>query len=183
MNLRVDMPENDQLREQEFVHDVDPLIKSITEIEQIEDTMNSSITVDDLDPEFSIEELGKTSDRDNVFAAFFRRFLGEEEILMDQGLPKYSMSERWGNTGWSRWTDPTAFGVYRRTYAIADRGDGLSFAKFNATLPRVGSWELEFYLPKDTSLKLLRSLERFDSDKSHSGCPKFTTGVAFNWDI
>ena len=148
MNLRVDMPESDQLREQEFIPDIEPLIKSITVIEQIEDTMNRSITVDDLDPGFSIVELDRASDRNNIFADFLRRFLGTEEILMDQGLPKYSMFERWRFQGWSRWTDPTAFGAYRRTFAIADRGDGLSFAKFNAKLPSAGNWKLEYYLPK-----------------------------------
>lgn len=148
MNLRVDMPESDQLREQEFIPDIEPLIKSITVIEQIEDTTNRSITVDDLDPGFSIVELDGTSDRNNLFSDFFRRFLGSEEVLMDQGLPKYTMFERWRFQGWSRWTDPTAFGTYRRTFAIADRGEGLSFAKFSAKLPSTGKWELEYYLPK-----------------------------------
>ena len=148
MNLRVDMPESDQLVEQEFIPDTEPSIKSITVIEQIENTVNTSIVVDDLDPGFSIVELGKTSDRENVLADFLSRFLGTEEILMDQGLPKYSMFNRWRIRGWSRWIDPTAFGVYRRTFAIADIGDGLSLAKFNAKLPVAGSWELEYFLPK-----------------------------------
>ena len=148
MNLRVDMPESDHLREQEFRSETEPLIKSITVIEQSEDVKNTSITVDDLDPGFSIVELGKTSERNNVFNEFFHRFLDKEEILMDQGLPKYSMFDRWRNQGWSRWSDPTAFGVYRRTFAIADSGDGLSFAKFNTKLPFSGSWQLEYYLPK-----------------------------------
>ncbi|MYC26080.1 MAG: hypothetical protein F4X56_09210 [Gammaproteobacteria bacterium] len=168
MNLRVDMPESDRLSELEFVPDADPLIKSIVVIEQIEDAMNRSITVDDLDPGFSIVELDRTSDRSNVFLDFFRRFLGKEEILMDQGLPKYSMFDRWRFQGWSRWTDPTAFGTYRRTFAIADRGDGLSFAKFNTKLPSAGNWELEYFLPKghfNEEYELVRSSSSTGSSK------------------
>ena len=148
LNLRVDMPASEQFREQEFIPDANLLIKSITAIDQIERTMNTSITIDDLDPGFSVVELDRTSSRSNVLTEFVRKFIGKEEVLMDQGLPKYTMFDRWRIKGWSRWADPTAFGIYRRTFAIADNGDGLAFAKFNTTLPHTGKWELEYFLPK-----------------------------------
>ena len=148
MNLRVDLPQSEQLREQEFFPDNNPSIKSITEIDQEKETLTTSITIDDLDPGFSVVEFGRASTPNNVFTQFVRKLLGDVEVPMDQGLPKYTMFNSSRSKGWCRWTDPTAFGIYRRTFTLAVQGDGLAFAKFTATLPKVGRWKLEYYLPK-----------------------------------
>lgn len=148
MDLRVDLPESEQLRELEYIHDDSPTIKSITAINQVGNTSENSITIDDLDPGFSVVELGGKSTSNSVFTRFFRNLFGQEEVPMDHGLPKYSMFDHSTRKGWYRWTDPTAFGVYRRTLTFAERGDGLAFAKFTASLPEAGPWTLEYYLPK-----------------------------------
>lgn len=148
MDLRVDLPESEQLRELEFIHDDSPTIQSITEIDQVGNTSENSITIDDLDLGFSVVELGGKSTSNSVFTRFFRNLFGQEEVPMDHGLPKYSMFDHSTHKGWYRWTDPTAFGVYRRTLTFAERGDGSAFAKFTASLPEAGPWTLEYYLPK-----------------------------------
>ncbi|MXZ44126.1 MAG: ABC transporter permease subunit [Gammaproteobacteria bacterium] len=148
VNLRLDLPESDHFRAQALVSDDKPFIKSITEIDHLPEDLNTSITIDDLDPGFSIVELGRTSVSTNVFSKFFRRLVGTEEVPMDQGLPQYSLFDYPSQTGWHRRTDPSAYGRYRHTFAIVDRGDGRALAKFHAKLPSAGKWLLEYHLPK-----------------------------------
>ena len=148
MNLRVDLPQSESLSELEFSGDDSPTIKSITAIDQVERSTDNSITIDDLGPGFSVVNLGGKSTPSNVFTRFMHKLLGHEELPMDHGLPKYSMFDYSTHNGWSRWTDPTAFGVYRRTLALAERGDGLALAKFTSSLPEPGLWTLEYHLPK-----------------------------------
>ena len=148
MNLLLDLPESDQLQAEVLVGDDKPYIKSITKLESFKDVNDSSITIDDLDPCFSIVELGGSSTPNNLFFQFFRRLVGTKDVPMDHGLPKYSLFNFYEQKGWHRWTDPTAYGTYRRTFTIARLGTGNAFAKFHATLPAAGKWELEYYLPK-----------------------------------
>ena len=148
MKLRIDLPEVEQFREQEFVQDDKPYVKSITEVDSLQESLNEPITIDDLDSGFSIEALGRSTNPNNLFRQFVRDLFGEVEVPMDQGLPKYSLFDRARNTDWYRWTDPTAFGIYRRTFTIAARGDGHALAKFSTTLPESGRWQLEYHLPK-----------------------------------
>ena len=146
MNLRLELPVSEEWREQEFLFDDPPLIKSIEEVNH-STTEYFSITIDDLDPGFSILDFRSPALLDR-FGGFLRDFLGKEEIPLDNGLPKYQVSNRPSELTWYRWTDPTAFGVYRRTFAIAPAGDGLVKAQFSTTLPNQGEWELEYFLPK-----------------------------------
>ncbi|MYC24544.1 MAG: hypothetical protein F4X56_01330 [Gammaproteobacteria bacterium] len=158
MNLRLALPESDHFREQELVGNDKPFLKSITEIDQLPGASNTSITIDDLDPGFSIVELGRPSSSTNVFSRFFRRLFGTKDVPMDQGLPKYSLFDYFEQIGWHRWTDPSAFGRYRHTLAIARRGDGLAFAKFHTALPSAGTWELEYHLPESMFFEEVRAL-------------------------
>ena len=148
MNLRLDLPESDQLQAEALVGGDKPYIKSITKLDSSKGVNDSSITIDDLDPGFSIVELGGTSTPNKLFSQFFHKLLGATEVPMDHGLPKYSLFNFYEQTGWHRWTDPTAYGTYRRTFAIVRLGTGNAFAKFHTTLPTAGKWELEYYLPK-----------------------------------
>lgn len=148
MNLRLDLPESDQFQEEELMDDDKPYIKSITKVDASTSVNDNSITIDDLDPGFSIVELGGTSIPNNLFSQFFHKLLGTTEVPLDYGLPKYSLFNFFEQTGWHRWTDPTAYGTYRRTFAIVRLGTGNTFAKFHTTLPNPGKWELEYYLPK-----------------------------------
>lgn len=148
MNIRVDLPQSERLSNLEYIRDDSPTIKSIEAIDHVEETLGTSITIDDLDLGFSVVEFGSTTTPNNVFTRFVRNLLGHEEIPLDQGLPKYTLFDIYRNKGWCRWTDPTAFGIYRRTLAIAQWGDGLAFAKFSTTLPKEGRWKLEYFLPR-----------------------------------
>ena len=146
MHLRLDLPQSNQLQELDFNPNDQPFIKSIEEV-VLEQDLNSSITIDDLDPEFSVVELGNTSTLVSKFSQFAHRFIGETEVPLDNGLPIFQLRNPQPNI-WSRTSDLTAFGTYRRTVTISESGDGLAAAKFTATLPTAGEWKLEFYLPE-----------------------------------
>lgn len=148
MNLRLDLPVSDQLQAEALVGGDKPYIKSITKLDPSKSVDDSSITIDDLDPGFSIVGPGGTSTPKNLFSQFFRKLFGTMVVPMDQGIPKYSLFNFYEQTGWHRWTDPTAYGRYRRTFAIVRLGTGNAFAKFHTTLPAAGKWELEYFLPK-----------------------------------
>ena len=51
-------------------------------------------------------------------------------------------------TTWTRKSDPTAYGLYRRTFVIATGNDGRASVRFSAKLPKFGEWKLEYYLPE-----------------------------------
>ena len=149
MNLRVDLPVSEELKELEFVRGQAPIIKSIEEREPlVSDTF--SITIDDLDPDFSIVDNRGGSTFNKAFIQSIQRIFDLPEFQMDHGLPVYDWRiEDFAQDGvWSRKTDPTAFGKYRRTFTLSIRGDGLAFAQFSTKLPKLGEWRLEYYVPE-----------------------------------
>lgn len=145
--LRLNVPLSEKFQEIEGVNRWNVSIKSIDEIE-LPQVSSSSITVDDLDPGFSAVQQQSTSIVDSQLVDFFRGLLGKTEISLDEGLPIYRLSSRSNTKTWHRWTDPTAFGDYRRTFALSEAGDGSAVVKFNSKLPTVGMWRLEFFLPE-----------------------------------
>lgn len=145
--VRVDLPRSNDLRDHETNTDISPYIKDVGEVEYLP-PKNSFITIDDLDQGFSIMEHSKTGTLSNVFTKFKRSLFGENEVQLDKGLPIYQLDFLGKNIGWTRKTDPTAFGRYRRTLALSSGGDGLASAKFSVTLPQIGEWKLEYYLPE-----------------------------------
>lgn len=146
MNIRLDLPQISQTQDFEYVPNDQPFVKSIEEVIPTQST-NSSITVDDLDAGFSTVRLRSQSVFSGNFNKLARRFMGNEEMPLDNGLPTFQLSNPQPKI-WSRVSDLTAFGSYRRTIAISESGEGLTAAKFSATLPKTGEWTLEFYLPK-----------------------------------
>lgn len=149
MNLRVDLPSSEELQALEFVRGELPFVKSIEEREALA-IDRSSITIDDLDPGFSVVDNRRTSTLNNAFIQSIQRIFDLQELQMDQGLPVYDWQNReFVRDGvWLRTTDPTAYGKYRRTFAMANRGDGLAFVQFSAELPKLGEWRLEYYRPE-----------------------------------
>lgn len=95
------------------------------------------ILVDDLDRGFSVENPAGRG----LFAG--RNQEGRET---DQGLPVGSLSRP--RSEWVRAETAQAFGRYRHTLALIASGEGEGRASFEAQLPRGGSWELEYYLPR-----------------------------------
>ena len=147
MQLRVDLPLIEDVQTQDLTSKMKPFIKSI-DVVQVEQSAISSITIDDLDQEFSVIENRNTSVLSNVFTQFTRGLLDTTEVQLDNGLPIYQLSFRRKPTPWTRKSDPTAFGLYRRTFVISTGNDGLTSVKFSATLPTLGEWKLEYYLPE-----------------------------------
>lgn len=144
--FRVDLPLTEDSQNQIQDPVVAPFIKS-TEIVEVNPLSNSSITIDDLDPEFSVIDHRDTSVLSSAFTEFSRRLLGTKEVPVDNGLPVYQFSFGGEPIAWSRKADPTAYGVYRRTFVVATGSTRPASAKFSATLPHLGKWKLEYYLP------------------------------------
>ena len=147
MDLRLNVPLSEEFQEIDGVNRWNVSIKSIEEIE-LPQVLSSSIIVDDLNPGFSVVNQRSTSTNNSGFVNFVRGLFDKSDVALDAGLPKYRIRNRPTTKNWHRWTDPTAFGNYRRTFAISKAGDGSAVVKFNTTLPKIGVWMLEFYLPE-----------------------------------
>ena len=146
--FRVDLPKSGDSQGHELNPDEEesPSIKAIETVE-VKRSETTSITIDDLDPEFSILEHGDTSILSDAFTKFSRRLLGIKGSPLDNGLPVYQFSFRGRPVEWSRKSEPSAYGKYRRTFVLTSAMERPVFAKFSATLPHIGSWKLEYYLP------------------------------------
>lgn len=146
MNIRLDLPQVNQTQDFVYVSGDQPVVTSIEEVEPAQ-LRSSTITVDDLDAGFSTVRLRNTSVFGSSFNQLVRQFMGDEVVPLDNGLPIFQLSYPQPRV-WARVSDLTAFGSYRRTIAISELGEGLTAAKFTATLPNTGDWKLEFFLPK-----------------------------------
>ena len=145
--FRIDVPVSENMHSQEVSYEDTPSIKAI-EIVAAEQLTNSSVIVDDLDPKFSVIEDSDQSVLSSSFTQFFRGILGTENVQLDGGLPVYKFNVRDTPSGWSRKTDPSAFGIYRRTFVLTtNNNEHTASAKFSTQLPREGKWKLEYYLP------------------------------------
>jgi hypothetical protein len=101
---------------------------------------SGEIVVDDLDPDFAVEEQGKRP----LLRVGGR---GSADADLDQGLPIPARGARNADR-WSRMPHADAWGRYRRTMAVVRGGDGGRSATFRADLPSAGSWELEYHFTK-----------------------------------
>ena len=102
-----------------------------------------SIIVDDLDPTFSIVPLSEDSEEELIARIQSRVATGDGEF--DHGL----LFESYPQPGeWCRLYHPTSYGHYRRSYARIAHGDQTSAARFVASIPYEGTWQLDFFLPK-----------------------------------
>ena len=147
MNIRLDLPQVSQTQDFVYVSGDQPVVTSIEEVGPTQ-INSSTITVDDLDAGFSTVRLRQKSVLgSSSFNQLVRRFMGDEVVPLDNGLPIFQLSYPLPRV-WARVSDLTAFGSYRRTIALSELGEGLTAAKFTATLPKTGDWKLEFFLPK-----------------------------------
>ena len=112
---------------------------------------NHSITIDDLDSGFSIIALGSNKEDFVRYEHHSTFSIPEEEH--EGGLPLRSI--HWPGE-WQREYHSHSHGHYRRTHAEIFRGEGLSAARFEASLPRAGRWNLEFFVTN-------AALEKLDS--------------------
>ncbi|MCY3837053.1 MAG: hypothetical protein OXH09_00075 [Gammaproteobacteria bacterium] len=108
----------------------------------------TAITVDDLDPGFSVE-----SSRPQGLLRRLPGFAqGDRDIHLDHGIPVFYelpglTSGASVQSSWSRQGFTSAWGRYRQTLARAPSGDGIESAVFAARLPTTGRWTLEYHLP------------------------------------
>lgn len=152
MSLRVDLPFEHQDEVPANVGRGQTTIHSITvlhadQIPQDETNLDSSIIIDDLDEGFSVSKQLKTPSLVDLATVFF----GERARELDRGLPLFDLMPTFPSQGkWERKTDATAHGKYRKTFAIsrADPRDKQVFARFAATLPKTGRWQLDYYLAR-----------------------------------
>lgn len=144
MDLRVELPYFEHANTPFHVHRNDATINSVDQINQ-EVQESSSITIDDLDLGFSLDQ---RNDVQSAISSFGRRLFGTPEIIKDRGVPVFRQFQRQSHQYvWERKEDPTAFGVYRRTFTISRSGMGETFAEFTTKLPHLGEWRLEYFLP------------------------------------
>lgn len=105
-------------------------------------TDDDVVLVDDLDEGFSIVNFGGDTPAFSLTQHFLRS--SNREVVYDQGL---IIGRVRAPGDWLRFSDPTSYGHYRRTYARIARGEGFSAARYEARLPRDGHWRLECFLP------------------------------------
>ena len=152
MNLRVevpfeylDQPPTERGRKQTTIHKVTEL--SPHQTREYEKALSSSIIIDDLDAGFSVSNKNRIPTMFDLAKFTF----GVEKKELDNGIPEFELFPLFPTEGeWERKTDPTAYGKYRRTFAIsrAGWGDSQVFAKFEAKLPEPGRWKLEYFLAR-----------------------------------
>ena len=103
-----------------------------------------TIVVDDLDPGFSVETDEAEASGIRLQGGIAGFFAPAEET--DQGLPVYNLFS--GIPGsWSRYEQPLSWGRYRRTTALAPKGDGSRRVTYAAELPEAGRWRVELHVP------------------------------------
>lgn len=142
----------------------------------------SEIVIDDLDAGFELvyENPPRTATQAVSFA---RDLLGISTVdLWDHGLPIYVPARGVQPTKqrWVRLSDPRAFGKYRHTYAFVYAGkvNRPSYAKFNATLPTTGQWQLEYHMPVEALGQNSRenAIQR-SQEKPTDWYERFTPGI------
>jgi len=113
----------------------------------IEKEKSDSVTVDDLDENFSIEG----GDGASGFRLRAKKAKKEE---LDCGLPVDDFGPV--PARWSRATRASAWGQYRHTVVWTRKGKGLRKAVFKAEIPKSGEWQLEIHLPSKSSFPFTR---------------------------
>ena len=107
--------------------------------------------VDDLDTGFSTTNLDASSE--TQILTWLRKHF-PTEIEMDEGLPSTQFGFEFP---WSRRNHPNAYGKYRHTFVFGKfSGKGKHIAWYAASLPRRGTWRLEFHQPFTVDRKSMR---------------------------
>lgn len=105
------------------------------------------IAVDDLDPEFTPEAVEKKDWLTSLRGGGDDPTQSVEAEERDGGLLVQPLFSPPGLPEWRRIAHPTAWGRYRRTFAIAPAGDGGVRAVFRGSIVESGSHRLEIHLP------------------------------------
>ena len=103
-----------------------------------------TIIVDDLDPGFSVVTNETEASGIRLQGGLAGFFSPAEET--DQGLPVYNLFSGIPGT-WSRYERSLSWGRYRRTTALAPKGDGSRRVTYAAELPAAGRWRVEIHVP------------------------------------
>ena len=121
-------------------------VPSLAELTDWQPPLNDRpvVVVDDLDPGFSIV---KSSNLETIRPVQSRNFEGDSSKYFNQShyyLPQQPDEIR-ANV-WHRVRDGSGFGKYRPTWVRIKNGRGLTLAQFEATLPQLGKWQLEYHV-------------------------------------
>lgn len=103
------------------------------------------IVVDDLDEGFSVVNPPKP--QRNVFSRLRERNL--PRLQLDHGLPERTFSLRAFAPDFNQWvrdSDMVSWGKYRKTTAIYLHDEPDLRARFEATLPAIGMWQLDYHV-------------------------------------
>ncbi|MCY3540363.1 MAG: hypothetical protein OXH31_00425 [Gammaproteobacteria bacterium] len=145
--LQLNIPQLQDLSDEERQFRGVPEIVTIREIETDRSVSDPYIVVDDLDTGFSVSASASRF----IFRPLkilAQRVSGASTVEMVRGLPAFQFNPRFEPDDiWERKTDTTAFGKYWKTLAINRGGRGETFAKFATRLPTQGFWQLEYFLP------------------------------------
>ena len=149
----------------------------LTDVERPRTETEPSVVVDDLDPGFSIINVGHDTKGFSFTQQVMRFSTGEDEY--DQGILVGHLPE----AGiWNRLYHSSSYGYYRRTHARVARGTGSSAARFQASLPRAGDWILEFFVTDaafvnmsygfSTSIVLFKVEDRYINQRANPNEPE-----------
>ena len=114
------------------------------------------VVVDDLDPGFSIVH---SSDLEYIQSnSPTKHDSGSQNALVQTQYYLPEFPEDFRANEWHRVMDGWGFGKYRQTLTRIKNGQGLTSAKFETSLPQLGTWRLEYYVSQ-THLKDLKVLD------------------------
>lgn len=135
----------------------------ISEVDELS-LESESIIIDDLDATFSTVG-GEDAVNRPLLPKWIRYLFGAYDNVLetDYGLLQYSDASRnlskdpFNSVLWYRNTDPSSFGKYRRTYVLNFQRSDQTQLTFSTTIPKPGSWKLEFHIPAAVRWKTYRS--------------------------
>ena len=106
----------------------------------------NTVVVDDLDLGFSIVRRANLEQVQPIYPrivdATLPTTLSHKQYYLPEFPDDYRVSE------WHRVKDSRAFGRYRPTYVRVRNGRGNTSARFDAELPKLGTWRLEYHVEK-----------------------------------
>lgn len=182
--LRLNITSMEELKNMPHQYRGRPSVVSIREIQSNPSDEDQSVIIDDLDSGFSIID---SSDLWSLqpLTVLVRKLAGKSIDAQIRGLPAFQFDRDFVQKDtWERKSDTTAYGKYWRTLTLNRDGRGETFAKFIASLPSLGNWRLDYYLPEGNFTRVRRYQSRTsisDSDGSlRKGLANFDVHINSN---
>lgn len=166
--VQVEVPIPNDLPDEESQIRGVPEVVSTLEIESNQSVNDPFIVIDDLDAGFSVVDTSSQF-RFQPLSYFTRNFFGISDREMIRGIPAFQFNEMAvPSDTWERKVERAAYGKYWNTFALNRGGKGEAFAKFVTTLPKKGSWRLEYFLPKGVLSRSRKYAGSGSSERIHT---------------